>query len=273
LTQADDGGRSSAIRLPARNPERLAVTLPAMEQRTTPQAVDVAGSVPARLCLSAALASAALAALWGFAMAAARHLEAPPESLFALPPKTLVAAPLLGLLLVAERLLPERRPCRPRTPTAWRNLALGAVNGLVVTSVLGGATLLVTTHVRAAGWGLLSALPLPPWAQTALALLLLDLWMYVFHRLRLGAVVVGSGGRHADLAQAAGADPLRRRRLGGATPPDPRGDAANALRQIDASRQNAISRAVSCRPRLRLRARVLRSAASASTASRTRPSA
>ena len=65
---------------------------------------------------------------------------------------------------------------------AW-NLALGLLNIAVVALLFAGLWLAVTQWTAAHRFGLLNALDLAPWLRLALAVLLLDAWTYVWHRL------------------------------------------------------------------------------------------
>jgi len=84
---------------------------------------------------------------------------------------------------LAERRRPLRartRPWRERLPT---NAALLALAALVVRLALVPASLAVAAAGERAGAGLVRALPLPPAAAAALAVLLLDWTVYLWHRL------------------------------------------------------------------------------------------
>ena len=65
---------------------------------------------------------------------------------------------------------------------AW-NLGLGIFNGVVNATIFTGLWVWVTNWAETGRYGLLPFLTLPPWARLLLALLLLDLWTYSWHRL------------------------------------------------------------------------------------------
>ena len=104
--------------------------------------------------------------------------------------KVWVAGSLLVLLLVAETLHPFFEHfeglSRERGPHLVRNLAMGALNSLVVAVLFVGLWLAAAVWADARGLGLLNWLSgrgMPDWAHVAGAFLLLDAWTYVWHRL------------------------------------------------------------------------------------------
>jgi sterol desaturase/sphingolipid hydroxylase (fatty acid hydroxylase superfamily) len=70
-----------------------------------------------------------------------------------------------------------------RFPHAGRNFALGAFNALVMGALFSGLVVWASTRARGSGMGLLPWLGLPAWAETLLAVLIFDAWMYLWHRL------------------------------------------------------------------------------------------
>lgn len=76
---------------------------------------------------------------------------------------------------------------RARTVHAVRNLAFALVNSLLVAVVFAALWLAAAEWASARGFGLLNVLReaagLPLWAHVALAVLLLDVWTYAWHRL------------------------------------------------------------------------------------------
>ena len=94
-----------------------------------------------------------------------------------------VAALGLGILWAIEGALPmfEARERRARHGAA--NLALGLGNAALVSLLFAAATLAVTTWAHEEGVGLLHWLALPTLWSAVLALVLFDLWQYVWHRL------------------------------------------------------------------------------------------
>jgi sterol desaturase/sphingolipid hydroxylase (fatty acid hydroxylase superfamily) len=105
---------------------------------------------------------------------------------FGLDIKTLVAAAVLALLWLGESWIPfyahfkGRRVDRLRHD--GRNLALGAFNGVAVALLFGGLLAAVETWSERTGFGLLRFVSWPLWLETAVAFLVFDAWMYVWHR-------------------------------------------------------------------------------------------
>jgi sterol desaturase/sphingolipid hydroxylase (fatty acid hydroxylase superfamily) len=78
--------------------------------------------------------------------------------------------------------LAPRRARRFTRRSRWpNNLGLLAVNGVLLRLVAPGAAVGVAMAGEAHGWGLLHALALPAWAGLILAIVLLDLAVYVQH--------------------------------------------------------------------------------------------
>jgi sterol desaturase/sphingolipid hydroxylase (fatty acid hydroxylase superfamily) len=82
-----------------------------------------------------------------------------------------------------ETLAPRRSRRFSRAQRWPRNLALIALNALLVRLAAPGAAVAVALASETHGWGLLNLLVLPAWGQLALALALLDLAIYLQHRL------------------------------------------------------------------------------------------
>lgn len=100
--------------------------------------------------------------------------------------KQLIALGALSVLLVLETLLPfypHNSTPGLRLRHDLRNFAWGTVNTLLGAAFV--ATLLATVDAYAAvnHFGLLRAIDLPPPIEWGIALLLFDLWMYLWHRL------------------------------------------------------------------------------------------
>lgn len=83
----------------------------------------------------------------------------------------------------AQPFFPLFRRAGERARHAVRNLALGALNTVLVAVGFTGAWLAVTAWAAAHRFGLLNAFDLAPWLRAALAVLLLDAWTYSWHRL------------------------------------------------------------------------------------------
>jgi sterol desaturase/sphingolipid hydroxylase (fatty acid hydroxylase superfamily) len=104
--------------------------------------------------------------------------------------KTRKLPPLLGGLLVGgafvallwwERHRPLRRETGPKLRRDGRNLAVAGLAALTVQAVERPVTERLTALVVRRRWGLLQRLPLPAWLETALAVVLLDYTLYVWH--------------------------------------------------------------------------------------------
>lgn len=101
--------------------------------------------------------------------------------------RTIAMLVVLALLLLWESAHPffeyfRARP-RERGRHLLRNLLLGGLNALVVTVVFVGLWGLTATWASEAGFGLLHWLDLPLWPHAAGAVVGLDLWMYLWHRI------------------------------------------------------------------------------------------
>lgn len=100
-------------------------------------------------------------------------------------PKTIVAAVTLVALWLAEHRFPFFVESLPNRRERFRhdakNLGIGIMNSILSIALLG--TLLAVVEVSSEQWGLLRWLAMPAIATTIAALLILDLWMYVWHRL------------------------------------------------------------------------------------------
>jgi sterol desaturase/sphingolipid hydroxylase (fatty acid hydroxylase superfamily) len=96
--------------------------------------------------------------------------------------QVLVVASALVLLWALETWLPSQPARTGRTRHAARNLTLGLANAAVL--AVAGVPLLAYVAVRAeaSSLGLLHLASLPPPAAAVAAVLLLDGWMYVWHR-------------------------------------------------------------------------------------------
>jgi sterol desaturase/sphingolipid hydroxylase (fatty acid hydroxylase superfamily) len=88
---------------------------------------------------------------------------------------------IFAAIAVWEAVAP-RRPRRFRRVERWpQNLALPAINNLLLMLLVPGAEVGAAIAAQAHDWGLLPALGLPAWAQLAAAIVLLDLAIYVQH--------------------------------------------------------------------------------------------
>ncbi len=89
---------------------------------------------------------------------------------------------LLALFWCWESSRPLFGQGKDRVRHAAHNLALGLCNAAIVGVLFGTATVLFANWAAQNQFGLLAAAGLAPAARFALALLLLDGWMYVWHR-------------------------------------------------------------------------------------------
>ena len=86
-----------------------------------------------------------------------------------------------GLLVWLERRRPLRREVEPKPLREARNLAVAAVGAVALSMTekpLAGA---LTSLVERRRWGLLKVLRLPAWVEVALAVVLLDYTLYLWH--------------------------------------------------------------------------------------------
>lgn len=103
------------------------------------------------------------------------------------PTRTALATAWLVLLLSWESLWPFvacfRARLRERTSHGLRNLALGALNTVLIAALFAKLWVMAAGRAEAEVVGLLHWLTLPDWARTLVAVLLLDGWTYTWHRL------------------------------------------------------------------------------------------
>ena len=97
--------------------------------------------------------------------------------------KPLITAGSLGVLWSLEGLVPMFEGRRRRAHHDLVNIGLGVFNAVVVALVFAGATLAVTLWAEGAGIGLFHWLDLPRGLDLVLAVVVFDLWQYVWHRL------------------------------------------------------------------------------------------
>lgn len=94
-----------------------------------------------------------------------------------------IAAGVLVLLWTAESIAPMFTGRGRRTSHAARNLALGALNAAVMALLFATAILVVSEWAQGQGFGLLRLIDMPSWLHWGAALILFDLWQYIWHRL------------------------------------------------------------------------------------------
>lgn len=112
-----------------------------------------------------------------------------------------LAAAVFGLLTLGERRRPLRRPVEPQGRRLRRNLAVAAASAAVIQIVDRPLTRRAAAVVEQRRWGLVRRLGLPRWAQDALAFLLLDYTLWVWHVLlhRWAPLWSFHAVHHADL--------------------------------------------------------------------------
>ena len=84
-------------------------------------------------------------------------------------------------LFIAEKRRPLRRQTQDEPARTVRNLAMGAMSIAVVSFLQRPLVEPLSSRVAEKRWGLAQALPLPAWGRDALAFLLLDYTIYVWH--------------------------------------------------------------------------------------------
>lgn len=72
---------------------------------------------------------------------------------------------------------------RARLRHGARNLAVAALNGIVILVVFASATVFIADRTALHRWGILNQLPLSPLSHGVLAILAFDLWTYWWHRI------------------------------------------------------------------------------------------
>ncbi len=100
--------------------------------------------------------------------------------------RLLFGTAVLSLLLVLETWIPLLSGRTGRLRHGIRNVAMGLLNGVVTGVLFSTATLVVIDMAKKRGLGLLHWIVAPIWMETLLALLLFDLWMYLWHRANHG---------------------------------------------------------------------------------------
>lgn len=93
-----------------------------------------------------------------------------------------IIASLFVLIWVAETMLPFAQGRKQRLRHAARNLTLAGGNALVTASLSAFLLVSVASWAEAANFGLLRLVALPPLLASFIAIVLLDAWMYLWHR-------------------------------------------------------------------------------------------
>lgn len=86
-----------------------------------------------------------------------------------------------GMLVWLERRRPLRRAVEPKVPRAVRNLAVAGAGAIALQLTESPMSKRLTEMVTRGNLGLLKMVRLPLWLETALAVLLLDYTLYVWH--------------------------------------------------------------------------------------------
>ena len=112
-----------------------------------------------------------------------------------------LVAGAFGALWWLERRRPLRRAVEPANRRDARNLGVALAAGAALRLTEKPVAERLTALVERRRWGLVKRLPLPPWAETALALVLLDYTLYLWHVLTHRAPFLWRFHRvhHADL--------------------------------------------------------------------------
>ena len=97
--------------------------------------------------------------------------------------RILSTAAVLAVLWLIEGLAPMYAGRTHRLAHAVRHVTLAAINAAVLALVFAGVLLTASEWARSHDLGLLRRVALPAWAQALAALILIDLWQYLWHRL------------------------------------------------------------------------------------------
>jgi sterol desaturase/sphingolipid hydroxylase (fatty acid hydroxylase superfamily) len=96
--------------------------------------------------------------------------------------KVIVQVAALAAILWLETVFPLFQGRRHRLRHAVRNLGIGLFNGLVLALTFSTLTAWSIAWADQRGFGLLAWIAGPAWAESILAVILFDLWMYLWHR-------------------------------------------------------------------------------------------
>jgi sterol desaturase/sphingolipid hydroxylase (fatty acid hydroxylase superfamily) len=100
-----------------------------------------------------------------------------------MPPAKLIATvTVLAVLWTLESLAPLFAGRQRRTRHIATNLAVGLFNSVVLGFIFAFAFRWEADRIVAPGWGLLGLFEAPRWVETAIAIVLFDAWMYLWHR-------------------------------------------------------------------------------------------
>ncbi len=120
---------------------------------------------------------------------------------FSTPIRLAVGATAFTALLLAERARPLRRATQSKWRRVFVNLAMGALGGAALALVYGPVVFGSAERARSAEFGLLRWIPLPGWLAAALAVVLLDYTLWIWHWLnhRVPLLWRFHAAHHADL--------------------------------------------------------------------------
>lgn len=96
--------------------------------------------------------------------------------------KVILESVALSLLLILEAWIPLFKGRSDRLRHGARNVAMGLMNGAMTGILFSGATAFVTEAAEAQRFGLLHWMEAPFLTETLMAIVLFDLWMYLWHR-------------------------------------------------------------------------------------------
>ncbi len=94
----------------------------------------------------------------------------------------IVAVIVLALLWTLETVIPFLQNRRQRLKHSMRNIAIGVFNTIILAILFAPVLVNLTAWTEINNLGLLHLVDLPVWATAVLAILLLDGWMYLWHR-------------------------------------------------------------------------------------------
>src|SRR3954452_7241338 len=105
------------------------------------------------------------------------------------------------LLTIGERRRPLRRHVESKLQRAVRNVALGAMSGVVIQLAETPALMALCRTVEARRWGMLQAVDLPVGVEIAASVILMDYTIYIWHVLlhRVPLLWRFHVAHHADL--------------------------------------------------------------------------
>jgi len=120
---------------------------------------------------------------------------------FSTPVRLALGATVFTALVLAERAWPLRRATQWKWRRVFINLAIGALGGAALALVYGPVVLGSVERARGVEFGLLRWIPLPGWLAAALAVILLDYTLWIWHWLnhRVPLLWRFHAAHHADL--------------------------------------------------------------------------